>query len=104
MTHQLPRPNEPPFPPHAAAPSAGTCRRLDGNNLNGNALEQLATGLPYLTDLALRNNELNQLPDQQLFAGRSWERLDLRHNELKYEGSDGAAAGSWVCPSPPCRA
>ena len=75
------------------------CRRLEKNNLQGNALVQLATSLPHLADLALSDNALDQLPDVRLFAGRRWERLDLRHNQLTYEDGDGSAAG-WVRPIP----
>ena len=79
------------------------CRRLENNNLQGDALVQLATSLPHLADLTISDNALDQLPNVQLFAGRRWERLDLQHNQLTYEGGDGSAAG-WVRLSLPCNA
>ena len=68
------------------------CRRLAGNGLQGGGLQYLAEGLPSLVDLALSHNELSSLPDEHLFA-RLWERLDLRHNQLKYERWE-----DWVRP------
>ena len=77
------------------------CRRLAENKLQGDGLQYLAEGLPSLVDLDLRSNQISNLPDEHLFA-RRWERLDLRHNQLKYERMEDWVRSLLTCPILSC--